>query len=114
MFFQHAGGNGGNLSGTPWKRLEQILMPPELTNVCRVQPQTLSRTTDIAKRTLVKSIAVKLIPESRVYSEFRLIINQRVGISSQQALRKILDLDLPTETASKTYGGTKKRLHFEM
>ena len=89
-------------------------MPPEFANVRRIQPQTLSRTTDLTKRTLVKSVAVKLIPESRINSEFGLIINQRVSVRAQQALWKILDLDLPAQTTSQSNGSAKKRLHFEV
>ena len=77
-------------------------MPAEFSNVRRIQPQTLSRTADFAKRTLMKPIPVKLIPEPRINSQFRLIIDQRIGVRSQQAVRKILNLDLSPHCASQT------------
>jgi hypothetical protein len=52
----------------------KIFMPTEFTNVRRVKPQTLSRTTDFTKRALMKTVPVKLVPESWINSQFRLVI----------------------------------------
>ena len=94
--------------------VRQVLIPTEFPNVHRIQPRTLSRTADFAKRTLIKPIPVKLIPEPRINSQFRLIIDQRISVRYPRSVRKILNFDLSLQCTSQTNRKAKERLHFEV